>query len=380
LTYGQELLDDEEEAAAAAAPLPDDTVVPELEEPTIPEASGVTADEPTVGYAAKLGSMQTQYILSSDKSLEAGKIGLLSPLLDSFFGQKGPAAIRIQGIRPTFVDDATVFVRIGVDVQLQAPGRNLFAGLAPLLGKDSAEQVQRLMMENRYLVRAFESANYGTLLHEFAARSTLTDAEVAGSLAGFAGTNGYELTDASRPHITRLYRAYMAFLNYLRSVKQPKQLRHLEHILAHPGVVAPRGLLLIVLEQHGDRIEVVCPTFGVPPAGIYSEVPVAFLWHDRRDDTWEPIVLYNGTKQAVLLFSDRAADLATIPTARREALGHWIREWRAGCGRIRPPPHVWTPDRDTSGLPHLSHFVRSETTRALVRDRSNRLAGVLSGG
>jgi hypothetical protein len=169
----------------------------------------------------------------------------------------------------------------------------------------------------------------------------------------------------------------MAFLNYLRSVRQAKQLRHLEHILAHPGVIAPRGLLLIVLEQHGDHIEVICPAFGIPPASVYSEVPIAFLWHDRRDDTWEPIVLYNGTKQAVLLFSDRAADLATIPAARREALSRWIREWRDGCGRPRPPPHVWTPDRDSAGLPRLSHFVHTDLTQSLVRDRSNRLAGVL---
>ena len=374
LTYGQELFDDDDETGLGASAAPEDTVIPELEEPMIPEASGVTADEPTVGYAAKLSSMQTQYILGSDKALEAGKIGLLSPLLDTFFGQKGPAAIRIQGIRPTFIEDASVFVRVGVDVQLQAPGRNLFAGLAPLLGKESAEQVQRLIMESTYLVRAFESANYGTLLHEFAARSTLTDAEVDGSLIGFAGTNAYSLTDASRPHITRLYRAYMAFLNCLRSVRQPKHLRHLEHILAHPGVVAPRGLLLIVLEQHGDRIEVVCPTFGLPSSSIYSEVPVAFLWHDRRDDTWEPIVLYNGTKQAVLLFTERSAD---IPIRYREAIGHWIREWRASCGRPRPPPHVWTPGRDTAGLPRLSQFVRNPNTQSLVRDRSNRLAGIL---
>jgi hypothetical protein len=378
IVYGKELLDEDEEGgvagAAAAAAAAADEVVPEPE-PGVPVATGVTADEPTVGYAAKLGSMFTQYILSSDKSLEAGKIGLLPPLLEKFFGQNSQRAVEMRGIRPTFVEGATLFVRVGVDLQPQAPGRNLFAGLAPLLGKESAEQVQRAILESPRLVRAFESANYGTLLHEFAARSQLTDAEINGSLAAFAGAAGYTLNDASRPHLLRLYRALNAYLNYIRSVRQPKQLRHLEHILAQPGVIAPRGLLLITLEQHGDQIEVVCPAFGVPPASIFGEVPVAFIWHDRRDDSWEPLVLYNGTKQAVLMFGDRATE---VPAPLRPSVARWIREWRAGCGRLIPPPHVWTPDRDTAGLPRLSSLLAENKTHALVRDRSNRVAGVLS--
>lgn len=375
---GQELLDDGEEGAGAgagagAAAAAADDVLPEPE-PGMPEATGVTADERTVGYVAKLGSMTTQYILSSDKSLEAGKFGLLPPLLDAFFGQNSQRAVEMRGIRPTFAEGATLFVRVGVDVQLQAPGRNLFAGLAPLLGKDSAEQVQRAILE-RPLVRAFESANYGTLLQEFAARSQLTEAEINGSLAAFAATAGATLNDASRPHLLRLYRAWNAYLNYIRSVRQPKQLRHIEHILAQPGAVTPRGLLLITLEQHSDRIEVVCPAFGVPPASAFAEVPVAFIWHDRRDDTWEPLVLYNGTKQAVLLFSERATE---VPPALRANVSRWIRTWRAGCGRPIPSPHVWTPDRDTAGLPRLSSLIVDSKTQALVRDRSNRVAGVLS--
>jgi len=375
IVYGQELPDEDDEIAAAAGAAGAE-VIPELEA-GVPEAAGVTADEPTVGYAAKLGSMTTQYILSSDKSLEAGKIGLLPPLLDTFFGQNSQRSVEMRGIRPTFADGATLFVRVGVDVQLQAPGRNLFAGLAPLLGKDSAEQVQRAILEREQpLIRAFESANYGTLLHEFAARSQLTEMEINGSLAAFAATAGATLNDASRPHILRLYRAMNAYLKYIGSVRQPKQLRHIEHILAQPGVITPRGLLLITLEQHGDRIEVVCPAFGVPPASVFGEVPIAFMWHDRRDDTWEPLVLYNGTKQAVLLFSERATE---VPPALRSSVAKWIRDWRAGCGRPAPPPHVWTPERDSAGLPRLSSLIVDTNTQALVRERSNRVAGVLWG-
>jgi hypothetical protein len=322
--------------------------------------------------------MKTQYIIGNDKALTGGKIALLPGPLDVFFGQNGPRSVESRGIRPTFVEGATLFVRVGVDTRIRQPGLNLFAGLAPLLTFQSAEECQRAIM-SRDMVRAFESANYGTLVQEFAAKATVTVAELERSLPEFAGRYGYKL-DTNRPHIVRLYRAWTAFLKYLADPKQPKQLRHLEHLLASPGIITPRGLLLATLEEVGGTIQVVCPTFGIPPASVFKDVPIGFMWHDKRAESWEPIVLYNGTKDAVLLFGDRKPDLELIPVQLRTALDKWIRSWRdssLGCGRPTPPPHVWTPERDTRTLPRLSGIKARNPVAALVRDRSNRLAGVL---
>ena len=377
IEYGRDLAVEEEgddEGAAAAVAAAIDVAEPPPEIETIGEGG-------LVDYRKILGSMQTQYILGNDKTLEAGKIGLLPPALDAFFGQNGPRSLESRGIRPTFIEGATVFVRVGVDNRIRTPGLNLFAGLAPLLGFESAEECQKAIM-SREMVRGFESANYGTLVQEFAARSMVSDAEITKSLPAFAGKYGYKL-DINRAHVVRLYKAWITYLKYLADPKEPKQLRHIEHLLAQPGTIVNRGLLLVTLEQRGDKIQVVCPSFGIPMASVFGDVPVAFVWHDRRDESWEPIVLYNGTKEAVRTFGERSPDLEVIPAALRQGILNWLRQWRSsslGCGRPAPPPHVWTPDRDTTDLPRLTQLrarMDSAAVTALVRDRSNRLAGVL---
>jgi hypothetical protein len=347
---------------------------PELGLP--PAAEGTPID-----YLSVIGNMQTQYVLSGGNSLSAGKIGLLSPALDKFFGQDGPRSLEMHGIRPSFKTSKLVFVHMGVDTRLRAPGLNLFAGLAPLLGFESAEACRNHILSQK-MVRAFESANYGTLVHEFAAKSTKTEAELRASLANFATLEGYDITEErNKPHLYRLYKAWSAFLSSMASQREPKQLRHLEHMLAQPRVITPRGLLIVTLEQTGTEVQVVCPSFGIPMASIFRDVPVAFMWHDKRDESWEPIILYNGTKDATLFFD--APELSTLPEGHRNAIQAWLKDWRSaslGCGRPSPPPHVWTPNRDTRDLPRLSAFLQKMegfTPKALVRDRSNRLAGVL---
>jgi hypothetical protein len=377
LIYGKELADDDdEEAAAPVLAAVDEDAEPPPE--VAAEAAMMGPEGGTVDYRRILDSMQTQYILGNDKALDAGKIGLLPPAVDAFFGQNGPQALESRGIRPTFREGTHLFVHIGVDNSSRTPGLNLFAGLAPLLGFDSAEQARTDILTKR-VVRAFESANYGTLVQEFAAKSRLSDAQVSSKLSTFADEFRYPL-DRARGHVIRLYKAWTAFLEYLGDYRTPKQIRHLEHMLAQPGVFTPRGLMLIVLEQEGDQVRIACPSFGIPTASLFNDVPVAFMLHDRRDESWEPIVLYNNTRSAIRFFGDAVPELAN--RGLRTAIQKWIRDWRdssAGCGRPAPPPHVWTPDRDTTGLPRLSQVLRRRAV-ALVRDRSNRLAGVVITG
>jgi hypothetical protein len=390
LVLGRDLAveDEGEEGVAAAVAPPEEAEVPPELEAVAP--MGVTAVEQSrVDYASRLSAMTTQYILGSDKALDAGKIGLLPPALDAFFGQNSTRSVESRGIRPTFRDGVTLFVRVGVDTSLHARGLNLFAGLSPFLDQQSAVETQKLFLTAR-AVRAFESANYGTLVQEFAAISTMSERELQMDAAGgepaalrtFAADNGYPLTTASRPHVIRLLKAWTAYLQYLADNTKPKQLRHLEHMLAQPGVITPRGLLLVTLEQRASDgvIEVACPSFGIPPSSVFRDVPVAFVWHDRRDESWEPLVLFNNTKNAIRFFGERSPELSRVPAPLRASLLRWLSEWRSsskGCGRPRPPPHVWTPDRDTTGLPYLTGIKYSQAVTALVRDRSNRLAGVL---
>ena len=348
----------------------------EIKEKEKAKAKAIELERETdkVEYRQKLGSMLTQYIIGSDKVLDAGKIALLPPALDAFFGQNGNRSLIVRGIRPTFADGAILFLRLGVDYRSRDRGLNLFAALAPLLNMDSAEQARDLILRELKL-RAFESANYGTLVSEFAARSKLTTEEAIAK-----ATIPFE--EPARAHTARLFKAWDAFTTYIQDPKEPKHIRHLEHLLAHPGSLAPRGLLIVTLEAAEDgSIQVACPSFGIPPASIFGDVPVSFLYHIRSEARWEPLIMFNGTKDAVRFFADRSPELAGIPKAILTALRKWLRDWRSssqGCGRASPPPHVWTPDRDTSTIPHLSQLRRySKAPTAMVRDRSNRLAGLL---
>jgi len=367
LEFGKDLAieegEEEGEGEGAAPP-------PELELEA-PEGEGIRTD-----YRQRLSSMHTQYILGADNALKAGKIGLVSARLDAFFGQNSTKATELRGISRTFSEGVQLFVRMGVDTEARTVGLNLFGVLAPLLGFESAVECQRFILQKR-MVRAFESANYGTLVQEFAAKATVSEEALATSLPDFAGEFGYRL-DTNRAHVVRLYRAWTAFLTYLADNKVPKKLRHLEHLLAQPQVITSRGLLLVTLEQQGDNIVVICPSFGIPMASVFGDVPIAFVWHDVRDESWELIVLYNGTKDAVRFFGERGPEMEQVPTHFRAPLQQWLRDWRSsskGCGRPAPPPHVWTPDKSTTDLPRLSQLRTRATT--LVRDRSNRLAGVL---
>lgn len=379
LVYGKDL------AAAGADDASEIDGVLSEKQLTIPSLLTAIPEEGALtDYTQKMATIRTQYILGVDKALSAGKIGLLSPELDAFFGQNGPASLESRGIRPTFREGSTLFVRLGVDVRTNAPGLNLFAGLAPVLGYQSAEEMQRAFLSMN-AVRAFESANYGTLLHEFAAREPSSPSKLfEKTLAEFATEYKYPL-ETARPHVSRVYRAWSTFLAYINNPREPKKLRHFEHLIAQPGIITPRGLLLLVLEKKDDKIHIVCPSFGIPPSSDFGDVPVAILWHDTKYEVWEPLILYNdsrfaGTRNAIYLFGERSPDLEALPKVMRAQLAAWIREWRSsskGCGRGVPPPHVWTPDRDTAGLPRLRQLL-AKTVKALVRDRSNRLAGVLT--
>jgi hypothetical protein len=383
LVPGQELAPDVEEEGEPDAEKEALATIPQP-----PPSSTTGVEEVHIDYAQRMGSMHTQYILSGDKRiLEAGKIGLLAPPFDAFFGQNGPESIETRGIRPTFKKGRPLFVRMGVDGRVTAPGLNLFAAMAPLYGLKSAEQMRDFFKAQiRANMFAFIGANYGTLVHEFATRSQKVDKDFDSEIGGFATTNRLDLTH-NRPHILRILKARDAFESYILSSSQPKQLRHFEHMLAYPSPLSPgnKGLLLVVLEIVDGKVQVACPSFGIPPSELFKDRPVAFLWHDRRDESWEPIILYNGTSNATVFFTNMLTEPAALNSAHRAAIRRWLDAWLTstqGCRRPAPPPHVWTfgTDADPSTLPRIRDLILGTgryKVLALVRDRTNRLVGAI---
>jgi hypothetical protein len=202
-----------------------------------------------------LSSMRTQYILGYEKrKLEPGKIGLCPLKLDEILGQNGSdSVIKGASVVQHFKDTAKVFVRFGLGNRGASPGLSFLELLGFYLGNlqragkptqkgtkldiptvYTPQAVLKLLVpidsknqdELNFLIiisRAFERANYGNLVHEFAGASdNLTTAEIQ----KFAQDQDFDLAKnpSIRPHVTRLANAWYNFVDYLKDETATKEL------------------------------------------------------------------------------------------------------------------------------------------------------------
>lgn len=374
-----------------------------------------------------LKTMRTQYVLANTtKQLSAGGIALCPPALDEIFGQKGSlSVIKAVGVAQHFKPSAKVFVRFGLGNRGASPGLSFLellgfylgnlqrAGKPPVKGAKldiptiySAEATLKLLLpqeaageELKFLVklrRAFERANYGTLVHEFAGNSdNLTDGEIQ----KFANEQGLDLTK-NRPHIVRLANAWFNFTNYIKDTSSPKMLRHFENLFATPDVIFPDGLIPIIFEGTTNdegvmSVKVKCPEYGVSEYSKQVKPPLAFIWYDKASDVYEPIIYVEGTskkdkkdkQQFVVLttYHESDAKFPIIDKSVQESISDFIKQFlsfESGCGRYTNPPHPWMPDLNSTSIPRLSNLLKLKTApeataEFILRDRSNRLVGII---
>jgi hypothetical protein len=235
-------------------------------------------------------------------------------------------------------------------------------------------------------VHAFEDANYGTLVHEFA-RPDLPAEPVGDSFRKFIEANGYAQTEGSnRANLVRLFYSYQNFMNYVRDANTPKDIRYFEHLLMMPGALLTRGILLlrILRDNDSDDWAVQCPAFGIPSTND-KPTPV-FVIHDSKYSIWEPLVLYAGTDKAITSFD--STDLyGKLGQSSSAAIHKWILEIKkkgVGCGRLQTPPYTWSPASGTeaASIPTISDILKhcrstSVEPRGIVRERSNRFVGFI---
>jgi hypothetical protein len=246
------------------------------------------------------------------------------------------------------------------------------------------------LMKRKEFVHAFEDANYGTLVHEFA-RPDLP-AEPPGSKYGdkfttFCGTYGYSDNEGkNRANNVRLFYAYDNFMNYIRDAGTPKDIRYFDHILMMPKVLSDKGYLLIRILRDNDSDDwiIQCPAFGIPST-VDSPAPV-FIIQDEKYNVWEPLVLYNGSDKAVVSFD---LDSLRDKLRRRGDISSAINEWieqivkrGVACGRKETPPYSWLPSaieaNEAPAVPTISQIIaKHPQPYGIVRERSNRFVGFL---
>jgi hypothetical protein len=341
---------------------------------------------PPVEISKILSSLQTKYIKSAGKyPLGPGELGIVPPQIDALFGQDSTQAIKKMGPQQMLSRETPVFVRFGLQ-NTEQPGNRFLSMLGFICQKTFNMDTMINLMKRKEFVHAFEDANYGTLVHEFA-RPDLPAQPVGDSFTHFCGTYGYSDNEGkNRANNVRLFYAYQNFMNYVRDAGTPKDIRYFDHILMMPKVLSDKGYLLIRILRDNDSDDwiIQCPAFGIPST-VDSPAPV-FIIQDERYNVWEPLVLYNGSDKAVVSFD---LDSLRDKLRRRGDISSAINEWieqivkrGVACGRKETPPYSWLPSaieaNEAPAVPTISQIIaKHPQPYGIVRERSNRFVGFL---
>ena len=340
---------------------------------------------PLVEINKILSTLPSKYIKSVGKyPLGPGELGVVPPQIDSLFGQDSAKAIKKSGPQQMLSRDQMVFIRFGLQ-NTEQPGNRFLSMLGFWMGTFNLNDVIARMTTPAF-IHAFEDANYGTLVHEFA-RPDLPAEPVGDSFRKFIEANGYAQNEGSnRANLVRLFYSYQNFMNYVRDANTPKDIRYFEHLLMMPGALLTRGILLlrILRDNDSDDWAVQCPAFGIPSTND-KPTPV-FVIHDSKYSIWEPLILYAGTDKAITTFD--STDLyGKLGQDESSAIHNWIlqiKEKGVGCGRLQTPPYTWSPTNvgEASSIPTISDILEhcrstSVEPRGIVRERSNRFVGFI---
>jgi hypothetical protein len=376
-----------------------------------------------------LKTMRTAYILGYEKrQLVPGRIGLCPAALDEILGQTSAQSVfKSVGVAQHFKPTAKLFVRFGLGNKGASPGLSFLeligfylgnlqrAGKPPLKGAKldipavytPNAVIKQLLPQDakgddlKFLInfrRAFERANYGNLVHEFAGSS---DKLTPGEFQQFVKEQGFDLTKnpSIRPHVVRFANAWHNFANYLRDESAPKNLKHFENLFACPNVIFPNGMIPIIFEgtltDEGMTVKVKCPEYGVSEYSKTVKPPLAFIWHDTSSNVYEPIIYVEATtkkdkkekQKFVVMTTIHESDpkYTEIDKSIQDSMSDFIKQFlsfETGCGRYENPPHPWMPDLKSTTVPRLSTLLKIKATpeatpEYILRDRSNRLVGVL---
>jgi hypothetical protein len=373
----------------AVQPLPEDEETPAglLLHDEEKKASQTRGIPPPVEINKILSALQTKYIKSAGKyPLGPGELGIVPPQVDTLFGQDSTVAIKKSGPQQMLSREHVAFIRFGLQ-NTERPGDRFLSMLGFWMGTFDLDRVIAQMTTPAF-VHAFEDANYGTLVHEFARPDLPTDPP-QGLFNKFVQENAYaQNEELNRPNLVRLYYAYTNFMNYVRDANTPKDIKYFEHLLMMRKVLLTDeegGILLIRIQRDNDSDEwtIQCPSFGIPDT-MDAPKPV-FIIHDDKYNVWEPLVFYAGMDKAVVSFDP--ASLRKLGQITSTSISQWLRQIRekgVACGRRETPPYTWTPMASADGVPVptvsqiLGFCLKAKIDpRGIVRERSNRFVGFL---
>ena len=260
-----------------------------------------------------------KYILGAEKfPLEIGlitasgrgepQVGLLPPVLDTYFNQNPNDFVTRSFTQQTIKDGGVGFLRLGVENRIRYKSDSFLAAIAPYFkGMNSAKDIK-----NRILAlihpREYLALNYGNLVLEFYNHIPNLKIERPGEepidlstrpddkkLIAWIKANNLEgdLYTQNKEAYHRLYNSWYNFESWLQDPRStPKEYRHFALLLSQPGLFevegGRRGTTFIVLDVlQSGKMEVRCPPYGYND-DLMGRNNIAFLYH-HWSGVWEPI-------------------------------------------------------------------------------------------
>lgn len=315
----------EEEKASAAAVPTDPSKSNPIDESQKKIPTKLQKGQKTKDLSILRTEVHREYIADETKyPANYGSVAKASPALDAYFGQKSEQLVTREKQRQIINPQTYGFFRVGVTQDSYDSRRSFFAALAPILGRNSPEEIiQDFAIGDDHISQVikphiYTNLNFGNLLLEFFNpgdyEKYVTEGELNMSLEQFKdylqsfSTEyiGGSTVTAYQYELTRLFLSYRRFIDYVQGKTGDRiQYRHFFHMLAERGLFvrhtadeatkdSVNGLTIIVLEYKGDptdpatQVEVRCPPYGFDMAR-YEKNDVCFMTVDQKG-FWEPLL------------------------------------------------------------------------------------------
>jgi hypothetical protein len=366
-----------------------------------------------LGIAFKRIQSSSIYILRSATILTAGTIGVVPAPIDSILGQSVDSYTTVIKGNPKLQINPKAFIRFGIYGDGYTNGQNFLQFLSYLLfvtakiGRGvsgiSNTSIMCPMDILKWLTvvrmvdfaRAFEAANYGTLIHEFH-----NPAEPDPGMVGSPSTalefqvwmGKMHLEKADRAHVIRFFKAWTRFIRYLKDPHEMKELRLWDGILSTPGLFSKDGIIIArvvpIYSKEGDPLskivkgEIICPPFGISQRtreGTPCLIPIYYL---ESQVIIEPLIyIENTTNYSGAIHPSSVTEYSADSRKKLLDLYYQYLQPIVGCGRPIPPIHAWLPE--ATSLVRLGILIdilqdkKEYTIKSILRERTNRVVGVL---
>jgi hypothetical protein len=347
-----------------------------------------TVGVPTTSYQITMYRAHKKYIVGPEKEylkiseIDGPQIGLLPPVLDQYFGQNPKDYVSREANKMELLPNAKCFLRVGVENRPAQRHDSFFAALAPYLDfRNTAESVKARIKEV-ITPRIFTFLNYGNLVLEFYDPGDPGPTEQDLRL-WVSRELQIELTPTNKDAAMRIWKSYHHFLGFLDST-QVKEYRQFAQMIALPGLVATRGLVLIVLElNEKGELNVRCPPFGYN-IEQYSQSDVGFILQ-RPSGIWEPIFYSENRPQGARFRAFHQPDITFQRSAEGGARVDWpmivkqrVSEFMKQCQSIGRGAYTSSRRIDPMSLLPLSVAIQSMPRDAtgVIRDSYNHVVGI----